>query len=56
MAIFDLYSKRRKAERGEVPDVYIYDKIPSGLRVQIVHIWGDAIGNPGVVEWDNHVS
>jgi hypothetical protein len=46
MPIFDLYSKRRKAERGEQPDVYTYDKIPNGLRVQIIHIWGDAIGNP----------
>jgi AbiJ N-terminal domain 4 len=55
MAIFDLYSKRRKAARGEVPDVYTYDQIPSGLRVQIVHIWGDAIGNPGLVEYSEHV-
>jgi hypothetical protein len=55
MAIFDLFSKRRKVERGEVPDVYTYDQIPSGLRVQIVHIWGDAIGNPGVVELNDHV-
>jgi hypothetical protein len=46
MPIFYLYSKRRKAERGQQPDVYTYDEIPSGLRVQIIHIWRDAIGNP----------
>lgn len=44
MAIFDLFSKRQKAFRGEVPDVYSYDNIPEKLRVQIVHIVRDAIG------------
>lgn len=38
MAVFDLFSKRRKRERGEGPDVYIYDQIPEPLKVQIVHI------------------
>ncbi len=45
MAIFDLFSKRQKALRGEVPDVYIYDDLSDALRVQIVHIWTDALGN-----------
>jgi len=44
MGIFDLFSKRQKRLRGEVPDVYTYDKIPNHLRVQIVHIIRDAIG------------
>jgi|SRR5690554_2690139 len=44
MAIFDLFSKRQKRLRGEVPDIYTYDSIPSSLRVQIVHIIQDAIG------------
>lgn len=44
MAIFDLYSKRQKRLRGEVPDIYAYDSIPHELRVQIVHIIRDAIG------------
>jgi len=30
--------------RGEVPDIYTYDEIPQALRVQIVHIIKDAIG------------
>ena len=38
MAIFDLFSKRQRRARGEVPDVYVYDKLPQELRVQIVHI------------------
>lgn len=45
MAIFDLFSKRQKQLRGEIPDVYKYDTIPSPLRVQIVHIWQDCLGS-----------
>jgi hypothetical protein len=44
MAIFDLFSKRQKVLRGEMPDVFYYDDIPNHLRVQIVHIIRDAIG------------
>lgn len=28
-----------------MPDVYTYDKIPQPLKVQIVHIWRDALGD-----------
>lgn len=45
MAIFDLFSKRQKALRGDVPDFYTYDELPNTLRVQIVHIWSDALGS-----------
>lgn len=45
MAILDLFSKRQKALRGDVPDVYVYDNLPNALRVQIVHIWTDALGS-----------
>lgn len=44
MAIFDLFSKRRKRLSGDVPDVYAYDKIPEPLRVQLVQIINDGIG------------
>lgn len=37
MAIHDLFSKRRKQELGERPDVYAYDFLPHELRVQIIH-------------------
>lgn len=43
--IFDLFSKRQKRLRGEIPDVFTYDEIPNILRVQIVHIWRDCLGN-----------
>lgn len=38
----DLFSKRQKHLRGEVPDVYQYTAIPQALRIQIVHIMEDA--------------
>ena len=43
--IVDLYSKRQKALRGEVPDVYTYDKIPQKLRQQIIYILHDTLGD-----------
>ncbi len=45
MAIFDLFSKRQKALRGDVPDVFTYDDLPNALRVQIIHLWRETLGN-----------
>jgi len=45
MTIFHIFSKRQKKLREKVPDVYEYAKIPKPLRVQIVHIWQDTIGD-----------
>lgn len=45
MALLNLFSKREKRARGEMPDTYQYDVLPTGLRVQIVHIVRDALGN-----------
>jgi hypothetical protein len=44
MGVFDLFSKRQRRARGEMPDVYVYDALPQELRVQIVHIIQDAFG------------
>lgn len=44
MAVFDLFSKRQRIVRGEVPDVYVYDDLPNELRVQTVHILRDMLG------------
>jgi hypothetical protein len=44
MTIFETFSKRQKRHRGDVPDVYVYEEIPKSLRVQIVHIIKDTIG------------
>lgn len=45
MTIVNLYSKRQKKLRGDVPDVYVYDELPKPLRTQIIHIWLDTLGN-----------
>jgi hypothetical protein len=45
MSITELFSKRQKRRRGEVPDVYQYEELPDALRVQVVHIWRDAYGD-----------
>ena len=54
MAIVDIFSKRQKRLRGDVPDVYTYEDIPNPLRVQIVHIWTETLGN-GDQWWEGDV-
>ncbi|HGF3686388.1 TPA: STM4504/CBY_0614 family protein, partial [Acinetobacter nosocomialis] len=52
-SIINLFSKRQKKLRGEIPDVYQYDIVPYTLRVQVVHIIRDVLGNdssPGAEE------
>lgn len=44
LTIFNLFSKRQKEIRGELPDIFTYDNLPDKLRAQIVHIIRDAIG------------
>ena len=44
MAIVDLFHKRQKRLRGDYPDVYQYEKLPDRLKVQIVHLWKETIG------------
>lgn len=34
MTVIDLFSKRQKRLRGEVPDVYVYDILPGTFRNQ----------------------
>lgn len=48
MAILDLFSTRQKRESGGVPDVFVYDRLPDALRIQIIYILSDAIGAPFV--------
>ncbi len=45
MTVFDLYSKRLKRTKGDVADVYQYEELPDTLRIQITHMWDDAIGD-----------
>ena len=45
MPVIDTFSKRQKLEKGTVGDVFSYDTIPFKLRVQIVRIWDEALGD-----------
>jgi hypothetical protein len=45
--LFDLFSKRRKKERGDFPDVYQYEEIPNPFRVQVVHMLQEAFASEG---------
>jgi hypothetical protein len=63
MAVTELFSKRQRKLRGEIPDVYIYDELPYPFRVQTVHILKDAFGeahqpnyNKEVVDLYQHLS
>ena len=44
MPVLDLYSYRKKVTEGGTPDVFTYDELPESLRIQIIHIWREAIG------------
>ncbi len=44
MAVINIFSKRQKKKRGEVPDIYTHDQLPMTLKVQIVQIIIDTIG------------
>ena len=43
MAIFELFSKRQKELKGEVPEVYIFDDLPNPFIVQVIHILRDVV-------------
>lgn len=45
MAIFDTFFQRQRKARGEVPDVFVYNSMPEPLRVQIVQIGTDVLGD-----------
>ena len=38
------YSRRKRQALGTSLDVYRYDEIPDKLRIQVTHIFSDAIG------------
>jgi uncharacterized protein DUF7014/AbiJ-like protein len=45
MVLPPTYSRRKRQAEGGSPDVYVYDRIPPHLRIQIIHIFSDAIGD-----------
>lgn len=54
LGVFDLYHKRQKRIRGEFPDVYQYKEFPNSLKVQIVHIWKESLGQDRAsLKWES---
>lgn len=48
---YKLFSKRQKLERGEVPDVLIYQQLPKPLRVQIKMIVDEVSSTKPRSQW-----
>ncbi len=44
MTITDIFSKRQKRLRGDIPEIFVYDEISEKLRIQIIHIIKDSFG------------
>lgn len=53
MGILDIFSKRNKDNQKSI---FKYDEIPQPLRVQIAHIWRDAIGQYATGSYYTHSS
>ena len=43
--VYTTFSKRQRAEQQVSEEIYIYDEIPTALRIQIIHIWFNSIGS-----------
>jgi len=49
--ILNLFSRRQKQLRGDVPDVYRYDELPIALRRQVIVILRDTYGHVLLTSW-----
>jgi hypothetical protein len=45
VTVHDTYSKRRKRQLGNLPDVWEYEEFPENFRVQVVYLMQDALGS-----------
>jgi hypothetical protein len=50
MPILELFSKRQRRARGDVPDVFQYTDLPLAFRTQVAHIFADLFGDPHAYE------
>ena len=44
MAVWELFSTRKRKNQGDIADIYQYEELPHHLKVQIVHIIKDTYG------------
>ena len=52
MPVFETFAKRQRRLRGDNPDVFVYDEIAKPLRVQLVQIFNDTLGDDDA--FDDH--
>ena len=45
MSVIELFSRRMHEQRKDAADVLTYDALPNSLRVQIIHILNDSLGD-----------
>lgn len=45
MSAFETFHERQERLQGELPDTYIYDSMPTPLRIQVVQIMEDVLGD-----------
>ncbi|MBZ8120559.1 MULTISPECIES: STM4504/CBY_0614 family protein [Bacillus cereus group] len=50
--MYETFSKRAKKRTGQIKDVYTYNIVPDRLRMQVIHIWEQAIGEFNEPIWD----
>ncbi len=50
--MYETFSKRAKKRTGQIKDVYIYDTVPERLRIQVIHVWIQAIGEENDRIWN----
>lgn len=50
MSVIELFSRRMHEQRKNVADVLTYDTFPDSLRVQIIHILNDSLGDDDAFE------
>lgn len=48
---YEIFSSRLRKQQEGISDVYIYDKVPEKLRIQVIHIWHEAIGARNTEVW-----
>jgi hypothetical protein len=53
--LFKQTAKRLRSKSKKTLDVYQYDAMPEPLRIQIIHIWHDVIGNPHSNAFDQNI-
>jgi hypothetical protein len=53
---WEIFSKRRRRIRGEMPDIYVYDRLDGTLKIQIIHVMKDLLATGYLQAYDRDFS